>query len=82
MDRLKAWAHHLGFAALMAGALLSRDMCFGGARPPPPEPEQEKTATAATATAAPSPEAPATPEPSPGAPAATAAPSSTFAAPP
>lgn len=74
MDRIKGWFWHLGFLVVAAGALLSRDACLGGARPPPPEPAP--TATAAAADAPPS-AAPAAP-PSSAAPAST----QTFAAPP
>ena len=74
MDRIKGWVPHLGFAAVMAGALLSRDACFGGPKRPPPEPAPTQTA------------APAAPPPSaePAAPPPAAAPTGTqtFAAPP
>ncbi len=40
MDRLRTWAFRLGCAAVTAGALLSRDACLGGSRPPPPDPKQ------------------------------------------
>lgn len=70
MDRIKRWVPHLGFAAVMAGALLSRDACFGGAKRPPPEPVPQQTAAPASAE-------PASP-PSSAAP----APTGTFAAPP
>ncbi len=74
MDRIKGWVPHIGFAAVMAGALLSRDACFGGAKRPPPEPVPQQTA------------APASPPPSaePASPPASAAPAptGTFAAPP
>jgi hypothetical protein len=59
MDRIKSWFWHLGFAAVAAGALLSRDACLGGAkRPdPPPDPTPAQSAALAappqTATAAP-----------------------------
>jgi hypothetical protein len=49
MDRIKGFFPHLGFAAVMAGALLSRDACFGGPKRPPPEPAPTQTAAAPAA---------------------------------
>lgn len=73
MDRFKTWAFRLGCAAVTAGALLSRDACLGGSRPPPPDPKQSPPTTAEPAATAPPAAAPAT-----AAPAATG----TFASPP
>lgn len=57
MEQLKTWVITLGFGAVAAGALLSRDACIGSKRPPPePAPMQ---------TASPPPEPAATPEPAP-----------------
>ncbi|MBK8253402.1 MAG: hypothetical protein IPK82_12140 [Polyangiaceae bacterium] len=53
MEKAKTWATRLSVVVVAAGALLSRDACLGGARPPPPI---EPTATAvATANPAPKP---------------------------
>ena len=49
MDRIKSWVWHCGFAAIAAGALLSRDACLGGSKRPDPPPDPTPTQTAAAA---------------------------------
>jgi hypothetical protein len=50
MDRIKSWVCHFGFAAVAAGALLSRDACLGGAKRPDPPPDPTPAQSAASAT--------------------------------
>jgi hypothetical protein len=45
MERLKTWGLRIGFVAVAAGALLSRDACLGGSHPPTAAPAQTAAPT-------------------------------------